>query len=290
MIEGRGADTRVCRAETRFGTLRKQTDSDWEEQKRRDESRRGRQECLRHSASFDGIASEYDRQWTDTPIGRAQRELVWRHIDPLFQPGDRILDVGCGTGADAAHFAARGVAVHATDASPAMIEVARRRGVFTTEVLPAEEIGSVHGTFDGAISNFGALNCVADLTAVARGLATAVRPGGRAAICWIGRFSAWELLYYLAHGQFAKAFRRFRGSAPSSFGVTVRYPSVREVCQAFTGFECERWMGIGLLVPPSYVHLPASLVRMASLLDRALAAIPLLRAAADHRLFILVRK
>jgi ubiquinone/menaquinone biosynthesis C-methylase UbiE len=242
------------------------------------------------AAPFDTVAAQYDQQWTATPIGRAQREQVWRHVDPLFHPGDRILDVGCGTGADAAHFAERGVAVHATDPSPSMIEVARRRGSFTAEVLRAEEIATIGKTFDGALSNFGALNCVDDLAAVASGLASVLRPGGRLAICTIGRCCAWEMLYYVARGQFAKAFRRFRGSAPSSLGVTVHYPSVGELRRVFADFELERWTGIGLLVPPSYVRMPARLVRWCSILDCALAPIPPLRAMADHRLLILVRK
>ena len=49
-------------------------------------------------------------------------------MDELFHAGERILDIGCGTGEDAAHFAARGVQVHATDASPAMVQVARDAG------------------------------------------------------------------------------------------------------------------------------------------------------------------
>ena len=70
---------------------------------------------------FDRIATRYDALWTTTAIGRAQRNLVWRDMDALFHPGERILDIGCGTGEDAAHFAARGVTVYATDASPAMV-------------------------------------------------------------------------------------------------------------------------------------------------------------------------
>jgi ubiquinone/menaquinone biosynthesis C-methylase UbiE len=248
----------------------------------------GRSACA--TSSFDTVASSYDRQWTDTPNGRAQREQVWRHLDPLFHPGDRILDIGCGTGADAAHFSSRGILVHAVDPSSAMIEIARERGGFTTEVLAAEEIGRIGGTFDGAISNFGALNCVPDLRETGRELAALIRPGGHLAICIIGRFCAWESLHYAVRGQFAKAIRRLRGSAGSSLGVTVHFPTVATVRAAFPDFTISEWTGIGLIVPPSYVRLPERMVRWAAWLDRAFAHLPMFRAMADHRLLILVRK
>jgi len=237
---------------------------------------------------FDCIATRYDALWTDTAIGRAQRNLVWHTIDGLFHTGDRILDIGCGTGEDAAHFAARGVHVYATDASPAMVQVARERGV-TATVCNAEELGRIGWSFDGAISNFGALNCVANLPAVAVSLAALVRPGGSVAICLLGRFCAWETLYYSACLQWNKTFRRLRSARYHE--ILIQYPTVAEVRAAFApDFELRRWTGIGLLVPPSYVKLPAALVRILAACDRILARLPLLRGMADHRLFLLVRK
>lgn len=244
------------------------------------------------AAAFDRIAAAYDAQWTDTPAGRAQRDLVWRHVDPLFYSGDAILDVGCGTGEDAAHFAARDVRVHATDVSAEMIRVASRRGGFTTAVAGAEEIDGRDAEYDGAISNFGALNCVADLSGVARHLARVVRPGGHVAICVIGRLCLWESLYYAVRLQFRKALRRATAKPViTSMGMPIYYPTVADLRTAFApGFVCERWMGIGLLVPPSYVRLPRGVVRILGALDRFLAGWPLLRGMADHRLMILVRK
>jgi hypothetical protein len=190
-----------------------------------------------------------------------------------------------------------------------MIQAAQARGGFTTAVLRAEDLpwrthscvprrhscrrlaSAPHDAqYDGALSNFGAFNCVEDLPAVVRGLAAVVRPGGRVAICIMARFCAWETVYYATHLQFGKAFRRLRGRAHSGLGITVRYPSAAEIRAVFAhGFECQRWTGIGLFVPPSYVTLPAPLVGWLGALDRLLARLPLLRALSDHRLFIFKR-
>jgi ubiquinone/menaquinone biosynthesis C-methylase UbiE len=241
------------------------------------------------SAVFDRIASKYDGLWTHTAIGRAQRDLVWREIDPLFHSGERILDIGCGTGVDAAHFVSRGVDVYATDASPAMVELAReRRGVKAT-VCRAEDLGRIGRSFDGAISNFAALNCVANLPSVAVSLGSLVRPGGHVAICLLGRFCAWETLYYGVRFQWSKACRRWRGARYHE--ILIHYPTVSELRTAFApDFELQRWTGVGLLVPPSYFNVRPSHVRMLAACDRLLARLPLLRAMGDHRLFILVRK
>lgn len=242
------------------------------------------------AAAFDKLATRYDQLWTESAAGRAQRELVWRQVDPLFPAGARMLDLGCGTGVDAAHYAARSVVVDAVDASPAMIERARARGGFTARVLAMEQLASLEGVYDGVLSNFGVLNCgpVGDLP---HALARLVRPGGTLALCTIGRFCAWETLYYSARGRFRTAFRRIPGSASSSLGITVRYPTVRELAATFAPpFRLLRWMGIGLAAPPSYVALTQRVVQTLGALDRGLARLPLLRAAADHRLLIFVRK
>src|SRR5271157_4377314 len=76
---------------------------------------------------FDAMAKEYDARFTDSLIGSAQRAAVWQEMDGLFRPGQRVLEINCGTGVDALHLSARGIQVVACDASPEMIAVARPR-------------------------------------------------------------------------------------------------------------------------------------------------------------------
>ena len=174
------------------------------------------------TTAFDLLAADYRRLWSDAPVGRSQRAQVWRHIDPLFQPGDRILDLGCGTGDDALHFRERGVRVYGIDASEKMVGAAQARGV-DAQRLALEDLNRLEGTYSGAISNFGALNCVADLRPIAARLKRLIEPGGPLAICIMARFAPVDWRH---------AAQRWRGRA-SWRGIDVYYHSSRQMRAAF---------------------------------------------------------
>src|SRR5271156_4639700 len=117
-------------------------------------------------APFDALAEGYDHAFPFSKIGQAQRSAVWRELERTFHAGDRVLEIGCGTGVDACFLAERGVKVVACDSSPAMIQVAARRvrergaSAVDLRVLAAENLATIQqeAPFDGVFSNFGALN------------------------------------------------------------------------------------------------------------------------------------
>ncbi|HZL57870.1 MAG TPA: methyltransferase domain-containing protein, partial [Bryobacteraceae bacterium] len=81
------------------------------------------------AAAFDSLAAVYDDLWTNSTIGQLQRAAFWRHAGPLFRPGETVLDLGCGTGEDAALLRDRGIRTLAIDSSPEMVRVACERGI-----------------------------------------------------------------------------------------------------------------------------------------------------------------
>jgi SAM-dependent methyltransferase len=258
-------------------------------------------------APFDTIAETYDEVFTDSVIGRAQRASVWRELDGSFHRGQRILDLNCGTGVDAAYLAAGGVEVLACDISAGMLAVARRR--LASLRLPApvrlrrmatEELACLRdeAPFDGAMSNFGGLNCIADLQPVAQDLARLLRPGARAVICLMGRCVAWEIAVFALRGRAREGFRRLApGPVYVRLGkqrVPCWYPAVSALRRAFDPhFRLLRWKGVGVTVPPSYLERQARrfprVIRGMGKADLWLGRVPLLRALADHYLLTFER-
>jgi SAM-dependent methyltransferase len=78
-------------------------------------------------SAFDTLAPTYDADFTASPIARHLRARVHARLDVLTQPGQAALELGCGTGEDALHLAQGGVHITATDASTAMLAIARQK-------------------------------------------------------------------------------------------------------------------------------------------------------------------
>ena len=191
------------------------------------------------TSPFEQIAPEYAVLWSDTDRGRAQRQRVWRELDRLFHPGDQVLDLGCGPGDDARYLASRGVNVLGIDSSPAMVKIARERGVEAWR-LAIEDLGWLEaefvGAFDGALSNFGALNCVENLAAVSSALARLIRPGGTLALCVMSRF-CWTDRRHLIERWLGRTTWR---------GIDIYYRSSRSIAKTFASyFVLQRRVSIG---------------------------------------------
>ena len=101
------------------------------------------------------------------------------------RPGERVLVVGCGTGADLPHLA-DGVEVTAVDLTPAMVERTRRRAAalgrsVDARVMDAQVLDVPDAAFDAVVLHL-ILAVVPDPVAAIREAARVLKPGGRAVV------------------------------------------------------------------------------------------------------------
>jgi ubiquinone/menaquinone biosynthesis C-methylase UbiE len=166
--------------------------------------------------------------------------ISWRYlqeIDPKFQPvtdevvrtaalqpGEQVLDLGCGTGAvtlDAARAVLPGGSVLATDISAQMLLIARMRlGSYANvrfELSRAAEIPAATGSQDVVISSL-VLMFAINKEAAAREIARVLRRGGRMVA------SVWAKSEECEVARFQKTIGKFapppptRGVGPTSLG------------------------------------------------------------------------
>ena len=116
----------------------------------------------------------------------AERYAATAHFVPAFgapvvelldpQPGERILDLGCGDGVLTEKIGAIGATVVAVDAAPDMVAAAKARGL-DARVIPGQSL-AFEGEFDAVFSN-AALHWMRPQEAVLDGVRRALKPGGR---------------------------------------------------------------------------------------------------------------
>lgn len=241
--------------------------------------------------AFDAIASTFDSRFGGWLSVAAQRRAVREALVREFPRAGRIFELGGGTGEDASFLAERGYQVLLTDPSPTMVDLANAKlgplGA-RAEVMAAEEIETFAEShfaaggerFEGAFSNFAPLNCVADLSPVARGLAHLLEPGAAAMLVLFGTLCPGEMVTEVLRGRPHLALRRLmRGEAPARLAKRefhVIYHRRREMMRAFAPwFVLERRIGIGVTVPPSaaepWISQHPRLLHAMETLDRGLA-------------------
>jgi SAM-dependent methyltransferase len=249
-------------------------------------------QVLSDPAAFDNLAAGYDDSFTTTDLGRLLRARVWRHLGENYHSGQRILDLACGTGEDALWLAGRGIEVTAMDGSAEMVRIATEKinhhelsdmvhvihcsiQEFTLEPLASiaqpdysgsqhcgrsDDLPDVYGNtlFDGALSNFGGLNVIDNLSQVAGALAALIKPGGRLVLVPMGMICPWEIGWYMAHGRLRSAFRRFGRSPSAQLGgstIPVWYPTPGHIARDFKPFfKLVNIESLGLLLPPTYLE------------------------------------
>ncbi len=206
-------------------------------------------------SAFDTLAPSYDDDFTHQPIGKILRSKVHHRLLTHFSAGEHVLEIGCGTGEDALFLAEKGIHVTASDASDAMLDIARQKTKnhdnVRIEKLDLQQLPQWDNQqFDGVFSNFGALNCINDWQALAQWLSQYMQSGGKACFGIMSPYCVWEFLWHAGHWEWDIALRRLRGD---TFGeLTISYPTVKRITEDFAPyFRRVHLQPLGLFLPTS---------------------------------------
>jgi ubiquinone/menaquinone biosynthesis C-methylase UbiE len=213
--------------------------------------------------AFSRKAAEYDAFGDDHINLARMRRKVYDHVLQFVRPADRILELNAGTGIDAAFFARQGYTVHAIDIAPGMldhlaakIEQQHLRDRLTYQPLSFTELDRVEGgPFHYLFSNFGGLNCIADLSLVTRHLSKILAPGGRLTWVIMPPLCPWEITL-LVKGKYRIATRRLRrgGTLAHVEGVrfTTHYFTPHQVLDVLgPDFRVLSLEGLSVFTPPA---------------------------------------
>lgn len=257
--------------------------------------------------AFNNAAKKYDEQFTNTAIGRLQRNRVWNYLSKNINSTDhpRVLELNCGTGEDAKWFASRGFKVVATDVSELMVETAKAKnpnGV-DFEVCSFSQISDrfLPGSFDIVFSNFGGLNCVPEneIRLLAEHVSLLLRPNGRFIAVVMSDNCMMESWYFRRKKMFEESKRRqnVNGITTTIEGetFTTYYYSPEKFTQMTSNvFTVKAQKAVGWTIPPSYTDPYFSrkpmLLKALTLIENTLGNIPAMAKKADHFLIDLVKK
>ncbi len=140
---------------------------------------------------FDPFAESYET-WFATPVGAyvkaCELELVMQMLEP--QPGELMLDAGCGTGVFSAEIAAGGAGLIGVDLSEVMLGYARRKGL---DLAAADmlRLPFADASFDKVVS-ITALEFIQDGQQAVSELQRVLKPGGRLVLATLNGLSAWN--------------------------------------------------------------------------------------------------
>jgi trans-aconitate methyltransferase len=188
------------------------------------------------------MSSSYHQHWDPERYARNARFVAELGLPVVAllapQPGERVLDLGCGDGALSVHLLDSGCSVVGVDASAEMVAAARGLGL-DARVVDGHALRFEH-EFDAVFSN-AALHWMPEPARVVAGVWHALKPGGR----FVGEFGGYGNVETVLAA--LDAALRDRGKAVSRPWYFPRAEEYRELLEA-AGFRVN---SIGLLPRPT---------------------------------------
>jgi SAM-dependent methyltransferase len=258
-------------------------------------------------ADFDKAAQNYDTTFTNSVIGKLQRNLVYECLSKIIKEKNpkTILEINCGTGEDAIWLGKQNFNVVATDISSTMVEIAKSKTDLKNVTFQQADINSIVAdfstkNFDLLFSNFGGLNCLSkeELTRFFSTIPEILATKSQIFLVIMPKNTLWESFYFSLKLDFKNAFRRKKEYAIANVDgekVTTYYYNPKDIVNlANANFEIKLLKPIGFFVPPSYLEPffknKPKLISFINTLEQKVKNLSWLSKFADHYVIVLEKK
>jgi len=253
---------------------------------------------------FDKIAPAYDELFTNTPIGKLQRNIVRNYLDETLHANKQlsVLELNCGTGEDAVYFAKKGIPITATDVSDDMLKLTKEKinkygledncSIRKLDLSNPADFNFEH-KFDLVFSNFGGLNCIDKeaLKNLSDELLKILNKNGRIVFVIMPKYCLWESFYFLLKLKFRNVFRRASAKPLdvqlNGGNVKTYYYLPKDIVNIFgNNFKVRNIKPVGFFIPPSFLNNFFSrrkkLLNILEKSERVVSSLPFLSNASDH--------
>lgn len=216
---------------------------------------------------YDSLAEEWNRRY-ENPAIRYRRSIEFNIISRNIKKGDKVLDVGCGSGRHTLFLLEKGCSVTGVDISPKMLEILKQKAEerkYSLSLFLADCNNLPFETefFDTVVSIYGPLTHLKNSTKCVNEMIKALKRGGKIVVGVENKWALLPLIRRILKFELNKTimllreggkFTLFKKESGQEVLIWLQYYSLKQLVKLFSdaGFIKIKTYGGLLLVPQEY--------------------------------------
>jgi len=216
---------------------------------------------------YDSLAEEWDRRY-ENPTIRYRRSIEFNAISKNIKKGDKVLDVGCGSGRHTFFLLEKGCNVTGVDVSPKMLEVLKQKAEKRKYSLPlfladCNNLPFETESFDVVVSIYGSLTHLQKPVCCIQEMKRVLRKGGKVVVGVENKWALLPLIRRILRFEWSKIimllhkggkFTTFKKENGQEILIWLQYYSLKQLINLFRNVDFIKIKTYGglLLLPQEY--------------------------------------